>query len=212
MILGVPLLYYRHVYEHSRRLRLVTDQDVVLDQGQTVRHTLYRSGQLTAGGFRDAVRRYGIKTVVNLQEEARDPMLPASMFGGDRVAESELFRELNVKYIPLDGGVLDHPDREPGSRPPVIDQFLQVIDDPAHHPILFHCKAGLHRTGLMTAIYRMEYQKRDRAAVLEELKANGFGNFAATTGNFYVDRLIMNFQRRADLLPVTPEPKVAPQP
>ena len=196
MVLLLPLVHYRATYEHSRRLRLVTDRDVELPDGRMVHHTVYRSGQLTAAGFRDAIRRYQIRTVVNLQEEARDPLIPTGVFRKPTVRQSDVLNDLHVNYVALDGGVLDHPDAPgvAGGRPLVIDQFLELVDKPENHPILFHCKAGLHRTGLIAAIYRMEYDRRPITAAVEELKANGFGTFAATDGNVYLERFIYQFR------------------
>ena len=71
--------------------------------------------------------------------------------------------------------------------------ILDVLDDPENYPILIHCKAGLHRTGLLTAIYRMKMQGWSKAEAVRELKANGFGNFAATRDNVYLERLILNY-------------------
>jgi hypothetical protein len=185
-VLAVPFGYFRAGYVHAKRLRIVADGK------------LYRSGQLPADGFRDAFRRFGIKTVVNLQEEARDPLIPrtwlTSWAGKPDVLESELCRQHGVKYIPLDGGVLDHPGGPAGGRPKVIDDFLAICDDPANHPILIHCKAGLHRTGLLTAVYRMEYEKRSQGEVVREMLANGFGTFGATESNAYLDRIIVQYQ------------------
>lgn len=183
-VLGVPGLYYRAGYEHARRLRVVADG------------VLYRCGQLPAAGFRDAHRKYGFKTVVNLQEEARDPLLPVSVFKKPSVRETDALRDLSpdIRYVCLDGGVLDDPRLAPGSRPAVIDEFLEIMDKPENHPVLIHCKAGLHRTGLMVAIYRMEYEGRTAGDAMEELKANGFGTFAATDGNAYVQRHITDFK------------------
>lgn len=181
-VLGVPGLYYRAWYEHARRLRVVADG------------VLYRCGQLPAAGFRDAHRKYGFKTVINLQEEARDPLLPVSVFKKPTVKETEVLADLGVRYVCLDGGVLDDPRLAPGSRPAVIDEFLTIMDKPENHPVLIHCKAGLHRTGLLVAVYRMEYQDRTAGDAMEELKANGFGTFAATDGNAYVQRYVTEFK------------------
>ena len=41
---------------------------------------------MTADGFRDAIHRLGIRTVINLQEEAPDPNLPRSYFDSSKVA------------------------------------------------------------------------------------------------------------------------------
>ncbi|HET6572668.1 MAG TPA: tyrosine-protein phosphatase [Fimbriiglobus sp.] len=183
VVTAVPLAYYRATYDHAKRLRVVAPGK------------LYRCGQLNAGGFAEAFDRFGIKTVVNLQEESRDPLLPEHWQGKPAVRESEVCKAHGVRYVVLDGGVLEYPGQDPGSRPKVIDDFLAVMDDPANHPVLIHCKAGLHRTGLLTAIYRMEYEGRTAAQAVEELRANGFGTFAATDGNAYLDRFILRFER-----------------
>lgn len=183
VILGAPGLYYRATYEHGRRLRVVADG------------VLYRCGQLPAAGFRDAHRKYGFKTVINLQEESPDPLLPLAVFRKPTIRETEVLAELGAKYVCLDGGVLDNPGLAPGSRPAVIDEFLEIMDKAENHPVLIHCKAGLHRTGLMVAIYRMEYEGRSAGDAMEELKANGFGTFAATDGNAYIQRYITEFKK-----------------
>ena len=190
LVLGLPGLHYRYTYEQAKRLRVVTDGK------------FYRSGQLPASGFRDAAAKYGIKTVINLQEEARDPLIPERAFAKPSVRQSDALTALGVNGIALDGGVLeDNP--QPGQRPAVIDEFLEVIDairdkywkNAIAHPVLIHCKAGLHRTGLLTAIYRLEYEDRSLPEVIEELKANGFGTYAATDANDYIKRFLIDYRK-----------------
>jgi protein tyrosine/serine phosphatase len=36
-----------------------------------------------------------------------------------------------------------------------IEQFLKIANDPATGKFFVHCKAGIHRTGMVGAIYRM---------------------------------------------------------
>lgn len=179
-VVGVPSAYYRSSYNHARRLREVAP------------NKLYRSGQLTAEGFREAIRRFNIGTVINLQEEADDPLLPESWQSKPTTRESELCQSMNVKFVSIQGGVLDG-DR----RPAVIDDFLDILEDPVHYPppYLIHCHAGRDRTGLMVGIYRMEYDKRSKADAMRELKANGFATFAATEGNVYIERFILKYDR-----------------
>jgi protein tyrosine/serine phosphatase len=71
------------------------------------------------------------------------------------------------------------------------------MDDPKSYPVLLHCKAGLHRTGVLSAIYRMEYNGWSRADALRELKAHGFGYFTANVSNPYVQQYLLNYQPRA---------------
>jgi tyrosine-protein phosphatase SIW14 len=181
LVLGLPALHYRIEYDQTKRLRVVTDGKFL------------RSGQLTAEGFREAHRKYGYKSVINLQEEAVDPLIPERAFRKPSIRQKAVLDELKVNYFQIDGGVLDHVDWPADLRPPMLDEFLEILDNPKNYPILIHCKAGLHRTGLMTAIYRMEYEKKSVAEVVEELKANGFGTFAATDGNFYLRKLILDY-------------------
>src|SRR5262245_27455290 len=76
-LVGVlPIVYYRADYSHSKRLRAI------------VPGKLYRSGQMTAEGFRDAITDLDIRTVVNLQEDYPDPDLKESYFDSSRIKET----------------------------------------------------------------------------------------------------------------------------
>jgi protein tyrosine phosphatase (PTP) superfamily phosphohydrolase (DUF442 family) len=178
----VPVVRYRAVYTHSKRLREVTPG------------RFYRSGQMTADGFAQAVARYGIRTIINLQDEYPDPDIRLCYLGGGTVKESELCRRLGVRYVFLPPDLI--PRRQlPAHRPRAIDRFLELLDQEATYPVLVHCKAGLHRTGVMTAVYRMEYENWSPAAAHRELKANGFGEFAAGWSNDYIMQYILTFRR-----------------
>lgn len=182
--LGAPAAYYRSNYTNYKRFRVVTPGK------------FYRSGQFTASGLRAIVREAGIRTVINLQEENVDPFMPEEWLSKPQTRESELCRELGVNYVALFGGQVVSPEESAkGKRPAVIDEYLRILDDPKSYPVLLHCKAGLHRTGLMTAIYRMEYEKVSPGRAMEELRANGFGTFAATTANVYIAQYIDRYQR-----------------
>ena len=37
--------------------------------------------------------------------------------------------------------------------------FLKIVNDPKNQPVYVHCVGGRHRTGVMTAIYRMTVDK-----------------------------------------------------
>ena len=80
----VPYIYYRATYAHAKRFRVVSDG------------ILYRSGCMTAQGFRDAIVSQGIRTVINLMDESPEPDLPESYFSRQMANEAELCRELGM--------------------------------------------------------------------------------------------------------------------
>jgi tyrosine-protein phosphatase SIW14 len=199
LVVGPALVAYRYQYIHAKRFR------------EVVPGHLYRSGQMTAGGFRDVVERYRIKTVINLQHEAPDPLLPDRWLGKGKVRESELCRQLGVRYVLIKPDVLPKNNRL-DVLPPAVDEYLKIVDDESNHPVLLHCKAGLHRTGRLTAIYRMEYQSWSPGEALRELRANGYGYVAASEADEFVIQFVQNYvprARRPKQLPVAPAPRPA---
>jgi protein tyrosine phosphatase (PTP) superfamily phosphohydrolase (DUF442 family) len=118
----------------DRQGRLVWDH-----WDETKRGILYRSGQLTEPQLTEAARRYGIRTVVNLQ-----------MPGAELEAERELAKELGIDFVnlpmPGDGFGQEWQFRE----------ILKIVDDPERRPVLVHCARGTCRTGAAVAMYRFE--------------------------------------------------------
>jgi protein tyrosine phosphatase len=101
---------------------------------------------------------------------------------------------LGVRYVFL-GPDLVSRKRVPHDRPPAIDRFLALMDDAETYPVLLHCRAGLHRTGVMVAVFRMEYQGWSHEQAFEEMKANGFADWPCTTANDYITQYIDTYQR-----------------
>ena len=196
MVVVVPIVHFRAVYDHGRRLREVKAG------------VLYRSGCLTAEGFKDTVQRLGIKTIVNLQDEFIDPPVRVSYLNTSTVSEVQLCKEMGVHYVYLPPDLIAR--RKVGKeRPKAIDDFLALMDNPANYPVLIHCKAGLHRTGCMVAVYRMEYQGWTPYEALCEAKANGFGEWVSSAANEYILQYITSYQPRQGLsrsppLPLSP--------
>ncbi len=184
LVTVVPFLYYRWEYTHNKRLRVVEPGRV------------YRSGQLTVAGFREAVARYGIRTIINLQDEYSDPDIAVGYFTQKTERETALCRQLGVRYVYIPPDLIPRRAVRAGEHPRAIDRFLEVLDDSANYPVLIHCRAGLHRTGVMTAVYRMEYQGWTPQQALREVKRNGFGDSACTSANDYITQYILTYKRR----------------
>jgi hypothetical protein len=181
--LAPPVLLYRAQYVHAKRFREV-------EPGR-----FYRSGQMTAAGFREMIDRYHIKTVVNLQHEEPDPLLADHWLGRGKMRETELCERLGVRYRLLTPDLLP-PDNTLDKQPAAVAEWLKLLDDPTSYPVLVHCKAGLHRTGRLTAIYRMEYDGWSAGEALREMRANGYGYVAASEGDDYVIQFVENYRPR----------------
>lgn len=177
----VPYVYFRMAYEYQKRLRVVTPGK------------LYRSGCMTASGLEDAIKKFGIRTVINLMEEAPDPVLHAHYFAPAAVKESQLVARCGARYVTLTVEYLPR-NRARRERPATIERYLEILDDPASYPVLVHCKAGLHRTGVLVGVYRMEYEGWTKQEALREVRNNGFGEFAATSANEYIQQYILSYQ------------------
>ena len=180
-IVGLPYVYYRATYTYQKRFRVVTPDK------------LYRSGCMTAWGLEEAIKKHRIRTVINLMEEAPDPSLAAHFFSKRTIPESELCQKLGVRYysmlveyLPLNESLR--------KRPATIERYLEILDDPSSYPVLVHCKAGLHRTGVLVGVYRMEYEDWTTAQALAEIKKNGFGEFASTSSNEYIRQYILDYR------------------
>jgi tyrosine-protein phosphatase SIW14 len=177
-----PIVEYRRVYALNKRLREV-------DPGR-----VYRAGEMTADGFAETVRRYQIRTVLNLQDDFPDPDICESFWDWRTVKESELCRRLGVRFVLIKPDLIAR-RKIPLERPAAVDEFLNLMDREDSYPVLIHCKAGLHRTGVITAVYRMEYQGWTPDEAYAELRAHGFGDWVCTSANDYVNQYVLQYRR-----------------
>jgi protein tyrosine/serine phosphatase len=83
-------------------------------------------------------KRFGIRTIVNLRgrEDAPEPY------------------DVEAKWCEANGvNLVDIPMGQPGEGAERMGEFLEVVTNPAHHPVLTHCEAGSIRTGFAVAGY-----------------------------------------------------------
>jgi tyrosine-protein phosphatase SIW14 len=156
LVVAAPLLYASHRQHHLRNFRVV-------EPG-----VLVRSGQLTPAGLERVLHDYRIKAVITLRT-SRDPHVPPpDTWEADLCAR---YKARHVRIVPR----VWSPD-EKGGVPAEegIKEFLRLMDDPANHPVLVHCFAGIHRTGTMCAIYRMEYDRWTVDQAKAEMQAFGY--------------------------------------
>jgi hypothetical protein len=55
------------------------------------------------------------------------------------------------------------------------EQFYKLFDDPANWPVAVHCQGGRHRTGTVSALFRLEYDRWPVERALEEMYKFNFG-------------------------------------
>jgi tyrosine-protein phosphatase SIW14 len=181
LLFAIPFFHYRASFERTKRLREVTTG------------VFYRSGQMTVEGYEEAVERLHIRTIVNLRDEAPDPDVRQSYFDSHTEKESALCARLGVRWVFIKPDLVPK-SQFPATRPIAIDRFLEVLDDPSAYPILVHCNAGLNRTGVITAVYRMEHDGWTSQQAWEELRANGFGDFTSTADNNYITQYVLSYR------------------
>jgi tyrosine-protein phosphatase SIW14 len=148
---GVPVAYASHRLTTWRHFRVV-------EEGR-----LYRSGQLAPAVLDRVIHDHGIKTIVCLRSLARD---------GDPVLENaEELRCVGrgIQYVRLNPAAWDSLAGLAN-----LDAFLRAADDAENGPVLIHCFAGLHRTGVYCAVYRMERDGWTNAEAVAEMYAVGY--------------------------------------
>jgi uncharacterized protein (TIGR01244 family) len=95
----------------------------------------YRGSQPKGRNY-EQLAALGIKTIVDLREDAKDDARSATERAG-------------MRYINLPMKEKSYPQPDTATR------FLQIVNDQANWPVFVHCAGGRHRTGVMTAVYRM---------------------------------------------------------
>lgn len=133
-VLIVAAILTAWITVETHRNRLVWDHFDVVKSG-----ILYRSGQLTGDQLEAAVKRYGIRTVVNFQ-------IPGARVNGEAKDAQRLGVDFLNLPMPGDGFGQEAQFRE----------VLKACDDPERRPVLVHCARGTCRTGASVALYRFE--------------------------------------------------------
>jgi len=99
----------------------------------------------------------GIKTIIDLRNDPTD-------------YEKKDAEAVGIKYINLPMSGWKTPDDED------VAQFLKIANDPATGKFYVHCKAGIHRTGITAAVYRMTKYGWDYDTAYKEMKNYNFSS------------------------------------
>lgn len=137
VLIGVgKYVYDRHI---NHNFMTITDGKV------------YKSGVIPPDEIADYVKKYHIKSIVDLRfpgtgDDVNNPEVPA-----------ELTAEKNaVAKIPGVNYFNDGSDQIPTQKN--LDIFYKIMDNKANYPVLIHCYHGIGRAQMYSALYRIEYE------------------------------------------------------
>ncbi|HEY1304687.1 MAG TPA: dual specificity protein phosphatase family protein [Vicinamibacterales bacterium] len=118
--------------------------------------TYYRGSQPEGRDYAD-LAALGVKTVIDLQAD------------GDNADEAKLVETSGMRFyrIPMTTRVAPNAEQ--------LATFMRIVNDPAQQPVYVHCAGGRHRTGVMTAVYRMEKDGWTSDQAFKEMKKYDFG-------------------------------------
>lgn len=156
LVVAVPLLYSAHRHNTIRNFHVVEDG------------VLYRSGQLSPDVFRRVLDEYGIKVVVTLRT-ARNENQPYP-----DAWEETICIDRRLKYIRLKPKVWGENEKGEVPAEENVKAFLDLVGKKENHPVLVHCFAGIHRTGTMCALFRMQYQGWNADRAIGEMELRGY--------------------------------------
>jgi len=128
-----------------------------IDNFAKVSDTYYRGAQPGGSDYAD-LAGLGVKTIINL---IGDSDLDAS--------EQARVEQQGMRYVSIPMSTRTAPTQQQ------LDAFLAVVNDPASQPVYVHCVGGRHRTGVMTAVYRMTKDGLSGEAAFSEMKRFKYG-------------------------------------
>lgn len=140
----------------NTKAAVIATAPIVIDNFGHISDTYYRGAQPEGDDYA-ALAALGVKTVINLTSD-------------DALAEEpDMVADAGMKYvaIPMTTRVPPTPEQ--------LSRFLSVVNDAANQPVYVHCVGGKHRTGVMTAVYRMTQDAWTPEQAFGEMKQFKFG-------------------------------------
>ncbi len=132
----------------------------------------YRGGQ-PRGDEYNQLASIGIKTIIDLRDDPKD-------------YARALTEQAGMKYVNLPLDDKGYPPPDAASR------FLSLVNDKENWPVYVHCAGGRHRTGAMTAVFRMTIQGWDAGRAYEEMKDY---DFYTRFGHKAMKRFVFDYYR-----------------
>lgn len=131
-----------------------------VDNFHLVSQGIYRGARPTDSDQIKALKKMGIKTVVNLQGgDVNDgelgwliPYVEDGETQEERELEQSLVAEAGMNYFNFPLNSLDRVTKREADK---IADAIKVLSDKNNQPVFLHCAHGADRTGLVIALYRV---------------------------------------------------------
>jgi protein tyrosine/serine phosphatase len=127
-----------------------------IDNFSRVDAHLYRGAQPSGRDIAD-LKALGIKTIVDLTSNDTDPEEQAL---AEAAGMTYVSIPMSTRTVPTDAQIA---------------QFLSLVNGRAGQPVYVHCVGGRHRTGVMTAMYRMTHDGWSGDRAFKEMKQFKYG-------------------------------------
>lgn len=163
--------------------------DVTIENFGKINENYYRGSQPLADQFTQ-LKTLGIKTVIDLRQDSVKQA-------------SEWARAAGLEYVNIPLTTKRAASEEQTKH------FLKLVNDQANWPVYVHCKGGRHRTGEMTAIYRITRDGWSADQAYEEMKKYDFEDsfFYPRSLKKYVYSYYKQFTSQKPSTPLTVQPQ-----
>jgi protein tyrosine phosphatase (PTP) superfamily phosphohydrolase (DUF442 family) len=121
-----------------------------------VNERYYRGGELDVDDYPNLVA-LGIRSLIDLRSDDADPN------------EKVMAEHAGIAYFQIPMTTRRAPTTAN------VAEFLKIVMEPLNQPVYVHCVGGRHRTGVMTAIYRMTQDGWTSDQAFKEMKKYNFG-------------------------------------
>lgn len=117
---------------------------------------LIRTPQPDSDDLEELHDRFGVQTVINLRGEKP----------GESWYEEERrgVARIGARWIHLRTSGKSEPS------PELVERFFELVQDRENWPIVVHCQGGIHRTGLWSALYRIQFQGWSPERAIDEME------------------------------------------
>jgi protein tyrosine/serine phosphatase len=131
--------------------------NIHIDNFGKINDNYYRGAQPDGQDYAD-LAALGVRTVIDLTKDGRPD-------------EQGMVERAGMKFYRIELTTSDRPADT------AIARFLELVNNPANQPVYVHCQGGRHRTGAMTAVYRMSQDGWSSDQAYAEMRQFNFEGF-----------------------------------